>query len=261
MAHLHTAPRKLNLRGTQRHFSASVPRNHEDRDVVQLSVPIRISAPVSLLTNRRKTAAVSTAAEAFAKRTRRPGAGVKQPQPKYLSTFEEYLGLERTAEFRSEYHAGEIDAIAGATDVHSRLSARSIVVLDRHLSRCQIYDGNLKTYIEARNEAVYPDAMVICDEPQLWNNQSDVIVNPTLVVEVLLPSTQRHDRGSKADSYRTIPDLQHILVISQERVFVEHHARQSEKNWLITEYSGSEDTIELLGTALKLQELYTGILR
>jgi Uma2 family endonuclease len=133
------------------------------------------------------------------------------------------------------------------------------VVLDRHLSRCQIYDGNLKIYIEVTNEGVYPDAMVICDEPRFWNNQSDVIVNPTLVVEVFSPSTQRHDRGSKADSYRTIHDLRHILVISQERIFIEHYARQSEKNWLITEYSGPEDMIELLGTAFKLEELYTGI--
>jgi Uma2 family endonuclease len=110
------------------------------------------------------------------------------------------------------------------------------------------------------NEGVYPDAMTICEEPQLWNNHVDVIVNPTLVVEVLSRPTQKHDRGTKADSYRTIPSLRHILVISQDRMFVEHYARQSKKHWHITEYSEREDSIGLLGAVLKVEEFYDGLL-
>lgn len=154
-------------------------------------------------------------------------------QPKHLYTFEEYLELERAAAFKSEFYAGEIYAMAGGTAIHSRLSARALVVLDRHLLNCQIYDSNLKIHIEATKEGVYSDAMAICEEVQFWNGQSDVIVNPALVVEVLSPSTQKHDRGSKVNSYRTIPSLQHILVISQDRILVEHYGGRTKAGLLL----------------------------
>ncbi len=179
-------------------------------------------------------------------------------QSQQIHSLEEYLDLEEQAGYRSEYHAGNILAMSGGTATHSRLSARMVVVLDRHLSSCSVYDSSLKLYIQHSDRGLYPDAMAVCEDLQFVKGRKDIILNPAVVVEVLSPSTEKYDRGTKSDYYRAAPSVQHILLVSQDEPFVDHFARQTGDNWTITRYMG-RDKIPLLGTYLPLEEIFQNI--
>jgi Uma2 family endonuclease len=182
-------------------------------------------------------------------------------QSKPLHTFDEYLTLERAAEYKSEFFAGEIYVMSGGTEPHARLSTRMTRLLGNGLeNECRVYGSDLKLYIAAWDHGIYPDGMVICDEPVFWNGQQDVVTNPSLVVEVLSPSTARYDRVTKVPFYQSIPSLKQILVLAQDKIWVEHHQRQSETSWLITLYSSTQDTLNIRGVSIALQDIYRGIL-
>ena len=180
--------------------------------------------------------------------------------PRHVHTFEEYLELEQNAEYKSEFHDGEIYAMAGGTPAHSRISVRIAGLLDARLRGCSVYDSNLNLYIEQMNRGVYPDCMALCGEPLFWNNRRDVILNPTVVVEVLSPSTEDYDRGTKALYYRGVSSIQHILLISQDRVLIDHFSRQDDHTWTITQYSVPANSIRLLEAEIPVAEIYRNIL-
>ena len=181
-------------------------------------------------------------------------------QPKHSYTFEDYLELEERSAYKSEFHAGEIFSMSGGTELHSRLSSRMNAVLERHLPACRIYDSNLKLYLEGANQGVYPDCMALCEDPWFWKERQDVVLNPVAVVEVLSSSTQDYDRGAKALHCRSVPSIQHILLISQDRVFVEHLWRQDQHTWTLTEYDERRFSLTILKSEITLEEIYRNIL-
>lgn len=110
------------------------------------------------------------------------------PQKKPYITPEEYLRLERAAEYKSEYFAGEIFATAGGKASHSLISANVIGEL-RHSMKgkgCVPYDSNLRIMIPTTGLYTYPDVSVICGPPEFTQGTDDTVVNPTLLVEVLV---------------------------------------------------------------------------
>lgn len=176
---------------------------------------------------------------------------------------EEYLDLERKADHRSEFYAGAIYAMAGGTEVHARLAAQIAFVLTLKLQdRCRVYGGDLNVYLENQNQCVYADAMVICGEPQFWGKRKDVVANPTLVVEVLSPSTEAYDKSDKATYYRGLASLQHCLLVAQDRIFIEHSARQESGDWIVSQHfeRGSVLSLGALGISMTAEEIYRGIL-
>lgn len=183
-------------------------------------------------------------------------------QPKRLSTLEEYLDQERAAAYKSEFYAGVIYAMAGGTEVHARLAAQIASLLWLKLQgRCRIYGSDLNIYLEKQDQCVYADAMVICGEPQFWGKRKDVVVNPTLVVEVLSPSTEAYDKSDKATYYRGLPSLQHCLLVAQDKIFIEHSARQENGAWIVSqEDGGSVIALTALGISISAEEVYRSIL-
>jgi Uma2 family endonuclease len=179
--------------------------------------------------------------------------------PKHFITPEEYLELERKAETKSEYYNGEMFAMSGASAEHSRLTVRIGALLDRHLTggHCVPFSADLRIQVTAGY--VYPDLSVVCGEPKLADDQFDSLLNPTLVVEILSPSTERWDRGKKSKLYRSIPSLQEYVLISQEEPHVEIYRRGTP--WVYDEAAGMDATIELtsIGYTLRLRDLYEGI--
>ena len=183
-------------------------------------------------------------------------------QPKTLVTLDDYLEAERRADYKSEYYDGEIFAMYGGTHDHSRLSARLTMIFGRLFDSCEIFDSNLKLYLEQTRQCVYPDSMVLCGQPEFLDNRKDVILNPTLVAEVLSPSTESYDKRIKAFLYRSIPSLKDCLLVSQDRPYIEHFSRQSNDSWLIKQYADLCATIPLtdLGIELSIAEIYRNIL-
>lgn len=179
-------------------------------------------------------------------------------------TPEEYLVRERAAEHRSEYWDGEIIARADAAEPHV-LIAGNIQVSLHTASRgreCRTFTSALRVQFDDGRKSVYPDVTVACGERRFLDEERDVLLNPTLVVEVLSPSTERHDRGKKKDGYRLIPSLREYLFVVQKEPRVELYRREADESWSCTVYQRMEDEVRLesLGCTLPMAEIYQDVL-
>ena len=174
---------------------------------------------------------------------------------------EQYLTLEDEAESKSEYIDGVIYAMPGAMPLHSLIVANVIAELRSGLrgGRCRVYASDLKVTTPNRKRYFYPDASVICGELLLTEDRKDIVMNPTVMIEVLTPGTAAYDRGPKFLSYQTIPSLEDYVLVSQDERRVESYRRQGE-SWLYTRIEDQDASLVIasIGTELKLTEIYLG---
>lgn len=183
--------------------------------------------------------------------------------PKLRITAAEYLARERAAEFKSEFYDGEIFAMAGASLLHNRVSANLSVEIGSQLKKgpCQSFTGDLKVYVERTGNFFYPDLVVVCGPVEVHDGKTDVIVNPTLLVEVLSPSTESFDRGMKFLNYQRIPSLKEYLIVAQDRPLVQRYVRQDDNGWLLTSFEELDATVELksVPVSISLSDVYDRI--
>jgi Uma2 family endonuclease len=183
-----------------------------------------------------------------------------QAQTKTGYTPEAYLALERVAVEKHEYLDGEIFAMAGASEAHNLIVANLLIELGRQLKGrpCKVYPSDMRVAVRPRRLYVYPDVIVTCGKTELEDQHLDTLLNPTVIFEVLSSSTERYDRGGKFESYRGIASLAEYVLVSQEKVHVEHYARQPDGKWMLSEASLIDATVELpaIGCRLTLSEVY-----
>jgi len=176
-----------------------------------------------------------------------------------MVTPEEYLEIERKAEFKSEYYKGEMSAMSGGNCHHERISMQLTGLVWQHLrkGRCAMYTANMRVRTPG-GLYTYPDLSITCDEAQFYDKEVDTLLNPTILVEILSPSTEAYDRGRKAELYRAIPSLRELLIIAQDRLHVELFRRVEGGPWLLSEADGLDGSVELtsVGLTLRLSELY-----
>lgn len=176
-----------------------------------------------------------------------------------LFTDDEYLTLEENAELRSQFYYGEIFAMAGATRRHNVISTNVAANLHAQLRRqpCEVYRNDMRVKVH-KNFYTYPDVVVVCGEPKIERKRGENLLNPTVLIEVLSPSTEAFDRSEKAKQYRTIDSLQELVLISQDKPGVELYARQASGSWLISEITNLEAVLKLnsIECALDLADVY-----
>ena len=181
-------------------------------------------------------------------------------QAKAYVTPEEYLTLERQAEYKSEYYDGEIFAMTGASVRHNRITLNigSELTIRLRDSDCQAFTSDMRVHVPATGLYTYPDVVAICGKPELQDEHVDTLLNPVLIVEVLSKSTSRYDRIEKFSHYRSIPSFAEYLLVSQDEYRVEDNARQPDGRWLLTEIRGKDGRVELasVGCALALSDIY-----
>lgn len=181
--------------------------------------------------------------------------------PRHRYTYAEYLAYERDSELKHEYDSGEILAMAGGSRRHNALALRVGAALDAARERgCVAFQSDQKVRILATGRATYPDATVVCGEIEgdPVDPQNATITNPTLLVEVLSPSTEQEDRGSKWQHYQLIPSLQEYVIVSQDAARVERFRRLPGGSWEYTETTTG--ALELsTGAVLDLNRLYGGL--
>jgi Uma2 family endonuclease len=182
---------------------------------------------------------------------------------KTLLTEEQYLEIERNAERKSEFHDGEMFAMAGATWVHNQLLWNLILQIGRQLGSgpCRGCPSDMRVRISATGLYTYPDLVVVCGEPKFLDEKRDTLVNPTLTVEVLSPSTEAYDPGRKFEHYRSLASLRQYLLVASERIGIELATRQPDGQWLLSFAGKSEDVIGLdsVGARLLVSEVYAGV--
>jgi Uma2 family endonuclease len=175
-------------------------------------------------------------------------------------TPEQYLALERQAECKSEYFDGEIFAMAGGSREHNLIVGNVVHELGTQLKGrpCETYPSDMRVKVTESGLYTYPDVVVACGETQFEDEQGDTLLNPTLIIEVLSPTTEGYVRGEKSANYRQLASLQECVLIAQDRVRVERYARQPDGQWLLLETTRLGDTIQLasIGCHLSLAEAY-----
>ena len=179
---------------------------------------------------------------------------------KTFLTPEQYLEIERKAEYKSEYYNGEMFAMFGASLAHTVLVRNAMRELDRQLlgSSCIPVSNDLRVFVPVTGLFAYPDIVVFRDEPQLRDAYLDTLISPTVLVEILSPSTEAYDRGRKFEHYQSIDTLREYLLVASDRVHVDLYTRQPDSRWLLTSASQEEESISLssIGCVLTLNELY-----
>ncbi len=175
-------------------------------------------------------------------------------------TPEQYLELERKAEFKSEYFAGQIFAMSGGSDKHSLIGGNVHALLWSQLrgGPCLTFNSDMKVRVDATDLYTYPDISVVCGDVQYTDGHQDMLENPVVIVEVLSPSTEGYDRGEKFVHYQFLSSLTDYLLISQKTMRVEHYLRQNDDQWLMTVYSSPEASVVIasIGCVLHLAEVY-----
>jgi Uma2 family endonuclease len=180
-----------------------------------------------------------------------------------IYTSEEYLELEITSETRNEYRNGEIIEMTGGTPNHNELTSNLIVSLKTALKgkSYRVFITDQRLWIPAANLYTYPDIMVVPKPIELQTGRKDTITNPCFIAEVLSKSTQNYDRSEKFVAYRTIPNFEEYLLISQYQVCVEHYVKTAPDRWLLSEYTDPSTILTLSSFDLQLSiaDLYENI--
>jgi Uma2 family endonuclease len=179
-----------------------------------------------------------------------------------LFSYDEYLALEAESLEKHEYLQGDILAMPRGTPTHARLGARLSAILDRALGGrpCGVYSSDLRVCVEDTGLTTYPDLTVICGPLRPAPNDANAATNPTVLVEVLSPSTEAFDRGEKFDHYRQIPSLQDYVLVGSEVARVEVYHRLGDGSWRLTvAETGGSVWVESLGLDLAVDALYEGI--
>ena len=182
-------------------------------------------------------------------------------QPKPNLRFEEWLEGERAnLEGRSEFVNGEVFAMTGASLAHNAIVTNISAELRNQMKGrpCQVYANDVKVLIRSANAGKYPDLVALCGEPELLDDRRDVLLNPSLIVEVLSDSTEAYDRGDKFALYRQLPSLQDYLLVSQNRVGIELYSRGADGRWILTDYTALDGHVPLesIDCTLALAEVY-----
>jgi Uma2 family endonuclease len=181
-------------------------------------------------------------------------------QPKPFLTAEAYLVLERQAECKSEYVAGETFTMAGASRRHNLIVANMIRVLGNQLleQNCNVYPSDMRVKIPQIEKYTYPDVVVACGDEAFEDDENDTLLNPVVIIEVLSESTEAYDRGKKFEHYQHIESLVEYVLIAQEPYRMEQYVRQDNRTWTYRVYDHAEDIVQLhaINCALALQDVY-----
>jgi Uma2 family endonuclease len=177
-----------------------------------------------------------------------------QTKPKQFLTPQDYLDWERQQETRHEWFDGEIYAMTGASRGHNLVCVNVASSLHTQLrgQPCEVYTNDMRVKVSETGMYTYPDITAACGQPEFEDAEVDTLLNPVLIIEVLSDSTERYDRGAKFAHYRNLPSLQDYLLVAQTECRVEHYRRQDANHWLLSEYRGLEDTIELVSVNCRL---------
>jgi len=178
-------------------------------------------------------------------------------------TPDEYLKIERAAEFRSEYFNGRMYAMAGGSHRQAIVIANLVAALHHQLSKrgCLVTPSDLRVRVDPGGLYTYPDVVVVCDKPKYADNERDTLLNPLLIIEVLSPSTEAYDRGFKSAQYRTMTSLQEYALVSQTEPRIEIFRRRQEGEWVFSESAGLDAVcrMESVGCTLALSAIYENI--
>ncbi|HMO81404.1 MAG TPA: Uma2 family endonuclease [Pyrinomonadaceae bacterium] len=172
------------------------------------------------------------------------------------------MKAERQSATRNEYINGKVIARSGADRGHNLLVSNTAIGIGSRLHghKSEIYIGNMM--VRLRNNFIsYPDIVIVSGEPAFADQNCDLLLNPTLVIEVFSDSTNSSDKTKKLESLLEMQSIKECALVKQEEMRVEHYSRQNHKQWLYRIYNERDDVVSLdsIGCKISLQEIYAGV--
>lgn len=176
---------------------------------------------------------------------------------------DEYLEMEEKSLEKHEFYQGEIFAMAGGSIPHNQIIKNSLFSVEEHLrktDKCQTFPSDQKIHCTTNSLFTYPDLSIVCGKIETLANHKDIITNPSVLLEVLSPSTQDYDRGSKFKLYRDIPSLKEYIIISSTEILVEKYDKQVDGSWVLHVYGEADNfSIPSIDMNIDVKVLYRNV--
>ncbi len=188
---------------------------------------------------------------------------VKEPAPKYnYISPEKYLEMERAAQYKNEYYDGHVYAMSGASLKHNIIASNLSATVGHFLNgkNCRMLQSEMRVSTPSHDSYMYPDAVIVCGEPELADDKFDTLLNPSAIFEILSPSTRSIDKERKFFFYREIPALQEYIMIDSLKRHIVVARRQLNESWKFEDLGeyGFELTIQTINFNLTLEAIYNG---
>ncbi len=181
---------------------------------------------------------------------------------KYITELE-YLEQEILSLEKHEYFEGEIFAMSGASIPHNKIFSNLFLSVGNKLKGkpCQPYGSDLRIHIPKNSLFTYPDLSIICGDIETSENSFDTVTNPTVLFEILSPSTRNYDLGQKFELYRQIDSLKEYILIDSESVKILKYVRNNDNTWLLSEKNQITDILKIntLEIELTIFDIYDNV--
>ena len=190
---------------------------------------------------------------------------VREPIPVYGKqkiTIEEYLEMEEASQEKHEYYKGEVFAMTGPKVQHNIIATNFLSQLALKLrgKSCRPFGSDQRIHIEKNTLFTYPDISIICGEIKTLNDDNWNVLNPTVLIEILFPSTKNYDRGEKFMLYRDIATLKEYILVNSETIHIEVFRLNTSNHWELEEYRNVAEMLQLpaVDVSILLSEIYEG---
>lgn len=184
------------------------------------------------------------------------------PQAEKNYTSEEYLKIERNSPTKHEFIGGRVLSLAGSNRTRSLIGSNATIAIGNriHGQKNEIYSGNMRVQMSPTRYS-YPDVVIVSSKPSFTDNESDVLLNPTIVVEIYSKDTNSLDKTEKLESYLAMDSIREYLLVKEDELRVEHYAKQNAKQWVYRIYNEREEIIsmESINCKVSLSEIYAQI--
>jgi len=183
------------------------------------------------------------------------------PAPVPSRTVDEYLAQERASEDKHELLNGDIFAMSGAPPEHNLIVASLVACLHAALRHrpSLVLPSDMKLQVPATGLFACPDVMVVCGEPMLHDGHRDVLLNPTVIVEVLGDAAECYDRGDRFAAYQTVESLRDFLLVLSKAPRTEHFGRRPD-GWLLRMFgSGDRLLVESIGSEIAVDDVFAKV--
>ena len=176
---------------------------------------------------------------------------------------QDYLAFERISKEKHEYFQGKVVAMAGASLIHNRLVANILREVGAAISgrSCEVLPSDLRVSIPSRESYMYPDAVIVCGQPEMEDDKFDTLKNPVVIFEILSPSTEDHDRGRKFFFYRQIPSFKEYILVDSTKALVEVSRQQENGAWKFETIADPNGQlfISSIGISIPIVEVYRNV--
>jgi Uma2 family endonuclease len=183
-------------------------------------------------------------------------------QSEKLYTVEDYLDSERHGLDKHEFSNGKISAAAGSSRRHNLIGSNTTIAIGSRVrgQKCEVYVNDMRVKLTQHNYC-YPDVIVVNGEPKFEGNELDILLNPTVIVEILSKSTLYYDKTDKLDCYLAMNSVKEVLLVREEEMRVEHYAKQTINQWVYRIYNSNDAVVSLdsINCKINLSEIYAQI--